>query len=49
MFRRRIPRNRRRPGSRGPHPRLLEANDLLASGDFAGAARLFDEMVMVIG
>ena len=44
MFRRRIPRNRRRPGSRGPHPRLQEANDLLASGDFAGAARLFDEM-----
>ncbi|MFC2028386.1 hypothetical protein ACFLTX_00495 [Chloroflexota bacterium] len=44
MFRRRIPRARRRAARQGPHPLLIKANDLMNAGDYISAAALFDEM-----
>jgi hypothetical protein len=44
MFRRRMPRARRRPGRIKPHPKLQKANDLFDIGDFQGASQLFDEL-----
>ena len=44
MFRRRVPRARRRPGRNGHHPLLQRANDLLNSGNFQEAALLFEEL-----